>query len=119
MTLLPDCDVQSMTYQFGVANSLNYQIQILDTAPYTTTIRMEQKGATAAYLKPQMDVRLYHDARMAEVMSSQHAGAFKPAYPYPNADMRQRDEKERVNCFLAEWLVFCLKHRQTVSSNID
>jgi uncharacterized protein YqiB (DUF1249 family) len=118
MTLLPDVDTGELTYTFSVSEQLQYRITILDTAPYTTTVRMEQLDVLQDYLKPVMDIRLYHDARMAEVLSSQYAGAIAPSYDYPNPDMRHRDEKERVNSFLTEWLRFCLKHRQTVSSSV-
>jgi uncharacterized protein YqiB (DUF1249 family) len=117
MTLLPDVDTDDLTYTFAVSDKLKYKITILDTAPYTTTLRMEQIDALQLYLKPVMDIRIYHDARMAEVLSSQHAGAIAPSYDYPNPDMRHRDEKERVNGFLSEWLGFCLKHSQSLSTN--
>lgn len=121
LRLLPDLDTDDLTYTFYVSEGMKYRITILDTAPYTTTLKMEQLGNhtnSQAFLTPVMDIRLYHDARMAEVLSSQHAGAIAPSYDYPNPDMRQRDEKERVNSFLAEWLTFCLKHKQTISYNV-
>ena len=83
----------------------------------TTTLNVEQVNAfTPAYLKPAMTVRLYHDARVAEVISSQNTGAFAASYDYPNTKMRQRNEKQMVNIFLAEWLQFCLKHHPRVTS---
>ena len=117
MTLLPDCDTSDLTYRFVVKVGTEYAITLLDSAPYTSSLRMEQLGNGPAYLRPIMEVRLYHDARMAEVTSSQHAGALAPSYNYPNPDMRQRDEKERVNSFLAEWLVYCLKHQDKLSES--
>jgi uncharacterized protein YqiB (DUF1249 family) len=48
---------------------------------------------------------------MAEVISSQNVSAIKPSYGYPNQKMHQKNEKEMVNSFLAEWLVFCLTHK--------
>ncbi len=117
MSLLPDIDTDALSYTFSVSDRLKYRMTILDTAPYTTTLKMEQLDGGQSFLTPVMDIRLYHDARMAEVLSSQHAGALAPSYDYPNPNMRHRDEKERVNGFLGEWLKFCLKHRQTVSIN--
>ena len=114
LTLLPDCGTDDLAYRFIVKAGTEYVITILETAPYTTTVKMEQLGNSPTFLRPVMEIRLYHDARMAEVISSQHAGALAPSYDYPNPDMRQRDEKERVNSFLAEWLVYCLKHQDTM-----
>jgi len=117
MTLLPDCDTDDLSYRFVVKAGTEYAITILESAPYTSSVKMEQLGDGPAYLHPVMEVRLYHDANMAEVTSSQHAGAIAPSYDYPNPDMRHRDEKERVNSFLAEWLVYCLKHRDKMSES--
>ena len=53
---------------------------------------------------------------MAEVISSQNTGKLEPSYDYPNIKMRQRNEKQMVNIFLAEWLDFCLKQKPKVAS---
>lgn len=55
-----------------------------------------------------MSVRLYHDARVAEVCSTQQIYRFKGRYDYPNKKLHQRDEKHQINQFLAEWLRYCL-----------
>ncbi|RDV27975.1 DUF1249 domain-containing protein [Alteromonas aestuariivivens] len=115
LRILPDCDTEDLTYQFTVGPQLSYRMTITDAARYTTTVRVEQISRHApAYMKPVMVVRLYHDARMAEVISSQNTGAFAASYEYPNNKMRQRNEKQMVNVFLAEWLQFCLKQRPEV-----
>ena len=53
-------------------------------------------------------MQVYHDARMAEVVSAEHARRFRGIYPYPNAAMHQPDEKAQLNLFLGEWLSHCL-----------
>lgn len=63
-------------------------------------------------LHPRMSIRLYHDARMAEVISSQDIHQVKPRYDYPNKHMHQQDEKQQINQFLNEWLHLCLAHGQ-------
>ncbi|MCU7553026.1 DUF1249 domain-containing protein [Alteromonas sp. ASW11-19] len=117
MRILPDCDTENLAYEFQVGKGLCYAITIMDSARYTSTICIEQRHDNApAYLKPTMVVRLYHDARMAEVISSQNTGALAPSYVYPNRNMRQRNEKQMVNMFLAEWLDFCLKQKPPVKT---
>lgn len=119
LRLLPDCDTESLTYTFSVAGQFSYQIKIDEAARYTTTLLVEQNNAgTPAYLKPSMSVRLYHDARMAEVITSQNTGAFAPSYEYPNSKMRQRNEKLMINIFLAEWLQFCLKNKPRMTTPV-
>ena len=115
LKLLPDCDTEDLTYDFSVAGKLAYRITILDSARYTSNVIIEQVSQdTPHFMKPVMTVRLYHDARMAEVLSSQNTGAFAASYEYPNVKMRHRNEKQMVNVFLAEWLQFCIQQRGQV-----
>lgn len=112
LRLLPDCDTEDLEYQFHVNTSLQYTIKIIDCSRYTSTLEMSQKSLIGQveyeFLRPVVQVRLYHDARMAEVISAQNIGSLKPSYQYPNAQMYQKNEKEMVNLFLAEWVQFCL-----------
>ena len=41
-------------------------------------------------------MRLYHDAMVAEVCSSQQIFRFKARYDYPNKKLHQRDEKHQI-----------------------
>lgn len=62
------------------------------------------------------DVRLYHDANVAEVVKCQRYRQFKPRYEYPNLDMHQVDEKAQMNRFLGELLAHCLAHGRIVET---
>jgi uncharacterized protein YqiB (DUF1249 family) len=112
LRLLPDCDTEDLQYQFRVNASLQYTIKIIDCSRYTSTVEMSQKSLIGQieyeFLRPVVQVRLYHDAKMAEVISAQNIGSLKPSYQYPNTKMYQKNEKEMVNLFLAEWVQFCL-----------
>jgi uncharacterized protein YqiB (DUF1249 family) len=112
LRLLPDCDTEDLEYQFRVNASLQYTIKIIDCSRYTSTLEMSQKNQIGQieyeFLRPVVQVRLYHDAKMAEVISAQNIGSLKPSYQYPNTKMYQKNEKEMVNLFLAEWVQFCL-----------
>jgi uncharacterized protein len=66
------------------------------------------KDKSALYKAPEMTIRVYHDAKTAEVMSYQNQKYFKAVYPVPNRLMYQRDEKEQLNLFLADWLNLCI-----------
>ncbi len=61
-------------------------------------------------LSYQGDVRLYHDASLAEVVKCQRYHRFSARYEYPNVDMHQADEKAQINRFLGELLAHCLSH---------
>lgn len=109
--LLPDCDTEQLHYQFGVTSGLRYQIRIVECSRYTSTLDLQQMpDQLPDFLQPSMRVRIYHDAKMAEVLTCQHIGNFDSSYSYPNNQMHQKNEKEMVNRFLAEWLIFCLTH---------
>ena len=112
LRLLPDCDTLDLSYSFTLNTRTTYQINIIESSRYTSTITLAQLSqGMPEFLRPEMQVRLYHDAQMAEVLSSQNFSAFKPSYQYPNNRMHQRNEKEMVNRFLAEWLSFCLQQK--------
>lgn len=117
MALLPEVDSQDMEYQFDAAQGSVFTIRILSCEPYTTTLEMSQcQNGLPDYFRPQMQVRIYHDARMAEVLGFQHMGRFRSSYDYPNRLMHQKNEKELVNLFLAEWLEFCLRQQQSAKA---
>ncbi|MCY7296280.1 DUF1249 domain-containing protein [Alteromonas sp. a30] len=117
LKLLPDCDTEQLQYEFGAKNALQYRITIEEVSRYTSTVVMSQINPEMPnYLKPSMRIRLYHDARMAEVIASQNIARFEASYEYPNKNMHQRNEKEMVNHFLSEWLSFCLNHYSPAQS---
>lgn len=78
---------------------------------YTTQLRIEQQHQGSSWLQPPaMNIRLYHDARMAEVLSYQSHRSLEGRYEYPNPHMRLPDEKTQLNRFLADWLKHCLRY---------
>ena len=83
-------------------------LTVTESCPYTTTVQISQQDCLPWLPVPQMDVRVYHDARMAEVIGAENARRFRGIYTYPNAQMHQPDEKNQLNLFLGEWLGHCL-----------
>lgn len=82
--LLPRTDaVGDMAgYQVG---SAQYRLTIVESTRYTTLVSIEQTAPAVSYWSlPSMTVRLYHDAMVAEVCSSQQIFRFKARYDYPN-----------------------------------
>lgn len=113
LKLLPDCDSEDLSYEFKINDELRYKVRIIDSTRYTSTLHMSQlANNTPEFLRPSMEIRLYHDAKVAEVLCCQRVSRLKPTYEYPNLNMYLRNEKQMVNVFLAEWLHFCLEQRQ-------
>ena len=69
-------------------------------------------------MKAELTIRMYHDARVAEVCSSQQIFRIKPRYDYPNIAMHQCDEKRQINVFLSDWLLHCLRNG-TAKNNME
>lgn len=98
---------------FGVVlGGQPYQVElrVCERGPYTTLVELQQVPDRTWTAGPRMVVRLYHDARSAEVVEFHGARHFRPVYDYPNQRMHLPDEKAQVNRFLSEFLSMCLRH---------
>ena len=91
------------------AVNMVYQLTVNEVTKYTTLIDICQSDAMPVFPLPKMSVRLYHDARVAEVCASGDFSRVKAKYDYPNTKLLQKDEKFQLNKFLREWFTFCLK----------
>lgn len=90
-------------------------LEVAERAPYTTIVRVAQSGVLDSFIDPpRMQVRLYHDVRMAEVTDFQRQRHFSGRYRYPNPRMHQPDEKLQLNRFLGEWLEHGLAHGRAI-----
>lgn len=94
--------------QLGVGDDLCISIDVTERGPYTTTLQISQNTVSEALPSPQLTVRVYHDARLAEVVAFSNRRRVWPRYDYPNTDMHQPDEKAQWNRFLGDWLSLCL-----------
>lgn len=98
----------------GSHKSISISVRIDEIHRYTTMLTIEQTEMLNAHFKgPVMQVRMYHDAGMAEVFRYQNKRVAEGSYHYPNTSMHQPDEKTRLNHFLAECLDHCLAHGHT------
>ena len=86
-------------------------LQVLERSPYTTTLQLNQTmvAAHSNWLQlPRLTVRMYHDAKLAEVLAWEGHKRLRPRYEYPNQSMYHADEKLQINQFLGELLTRCL-----------
>jgi len=96
-------------------------MEVVERGKYTLTIAFlhvleESEIVPDMYLK----VKIYHDARVAEVLTYQNKTGFARIYTYPNSKIRYPIEKRRVNQFLSEWLAYCASkgYRSTCSTTV-
>lgn len=120
LQLLPDRNrreqwLLGLTGQPANAQSPSWhtRINVIERSRYTTTLRLERADSQplpSDWLRaPCLTLRLYEDARLAEVLAWERHRHLQPRYDYPNSAMYQRDEKAQMNRFLGEWLALCLE----------
>lgn len=111
--LLPELAAQDF-YRFhwqqpGVEPAV-LEIEVLERSVYTDTLLLRQTTMRLPWCpRLDMEVRIYHDVELAEVLRFQALRRIPARNRYPNPDMQARDEKTQVNEFLAECLDHCLR----------
>ena len=109
MKLFPDharIDHRDLQLSFG-EEVLYVRMSVLERSRYTSVILLTQQASTIAP-SGRIRIRVYHDAKSAEVIEIQNQRRFDAVYEYPNPKMRQRDEKKQINRFLGEFLGLCM-----------
>lgn len=84
--------------------------EVTHRSRYTTVLALDLPARVRSIGGMRIKIRVYHDARTAEVIEFQGQRRFQAVYDYPNPEMRQPDEKVQVNRFLSEFLNACLRH---------
>ncbi len=115
MQLLPDLD--SMTeggYQIRHARH-KLHIRVLESCPYTQMLELSHDFGSHNPMVNDlwMKIRVYHDARLAEVTAYQGLSRLLARYELPNDKMLHADEKRQANLLLHDWLtMFITSFRQ-------
>lgn len=109
-------------FRFMVARGEQHWLHILyitERSRYTTTLELSREAidTSSNWLKmPKLTLRMYHDAKLAEVLAWEGHKRLRPRYEYPNQSMYQSDEKYQLNRFLGEWLTLCLEHGHSLDA---
>ena len=114
MPMLVDGDRSAFAITLGDSEP-QVILRIVERHKYTTVIELSQsngRGSDDAGNIPEtrLEVRVYHDAKSAEVITFQDQRRFRAVYGYPNQQMRHPDEKVQVNRFLGEFLRMCIEY---------
>ncbi len=115
--LIPDVSLVQDQAVSRVTGTLDLYLTVRERCKYTTTLHLSYRfdGDESPVLAPDVVVRLYHDAQVAEVISrgkgrSRKASGFDRFHPdYPI------EARWQVNRFLQKWLGFCLRHGHAFS----
>ena len=110
--LMPDLKRTDRRYFriFPRTAALTVAFEVIHRSRYTTVLSLILPASVRGFGEMCIKVRVYHDARTAEVIEFQGQRRFDAVYEYPNPKMRQPDEKAQVNRFLSEFLNACLAH---------
>jgi len=92
-------------YEFEMADT-HLSIQLLELNRYTQHLQITSHFKTDKKWLPvlSLNVRVYHDASVVEVISCSGITKLLPDYTYPNKKMLMKDEKRQANRLLYEWL---------------
>jgi len=121
LRLIPNFEVSQ--YYFYHLDNACYELHVIEQTQYTSVVSIDTIANNVCLnenvneLTPQIKVRLYHDAQMAEVLASRQIRYFKSRYDYPNRLMQQPDEKYQINRFLGQWLKHCLEDGRVTPLN--
>lgn len=113
--LAPTLPYQPITLTSHIPGGLNLYLQIIERFRYTTEINLTyhfvENGTILA--EPNLRIRIYHDARLAEVLQAQlrHFPAFDAEFSScpPQTDVIPLYWRWRINRFLFKWLSYCLR----------
>ena len=113
-----DADMNTGTRVRFLAGSYDeflLDIEVTDSDRYTRFLQVSGRISDSQWAGEQrMAVRLYLDARMAEVISCGTERVRLLRYPYPNDRMYSPDEKNQINRFLGNWLEHFLQYGRPV-----
>lgn len=118
--LVPDVHALEESAYSRIKGCLGLHISVVERSRFTTTLRMTYHftDGDRLYAEPDLRLRVYHDARLIEVLAG-HLKHGRQKLDYLPADAKL--EKWHLNRFLYKWLGFCLHqgHHFNAGANPD
>ena len=108
--LVPDLDAMPDDVYSRIDGVLDLHLRIVERCKFTTTLNLtymfhDKEGSFPA---PDMQVRMYHDAQVGEVISCGRRRGLRHASYNRMFNSYSLVEKWRMNRFLQKWLGYCL-----------
>lgn len=106
--LLSDCSRLQEESVSRIAGHMDLYLKIEERSKYTTTLRLSYcfVNAQGIALEPNLKIRIYHDAGLAEAVSGNLHHGRERLHHLPSHALRQ---KWRLNRFLHKWLGYLLR----------
>ena len=108
-----------------VSGSLDLHLHMIERSRYTSELCLTYQfvhGEGATIAEPNLRIRVYHDARLAEVMAAHprhYAALTADRWSGTGLDSRALRDRWRVNRFLFKWLTYCLRQGHHFSDGPD
>ncbi|MCK5383057.1 MAG: DUF1249 domain-containing protein [Gammaproteobacteria bacterium] len=108
--LVPDLDAMPDEVCSRIDGVLELHLRVVERCKFTTTLNLtyyfhDEEGSFPA---PDMQVRMYHDAQVGEVISCGRRRGVRHATYNRMFNRYTLAEKWRMNRFLQKWLGYCL-----------
>ncbi|MDD2724555.1 MAG: DUF1249 domain-containing protein [Methylovulum sp.] len=110
LRLIPDLsDVKEAAIGLAALQTTLY-LEVIEETPYTKTIELSHcfNNNANEIMAPAVIIRVYLDARLAEVLSDHARARVAKVYPDPRKSRDIMNYKWRLNYFLQKWLDHCL-----------
>lgn len=106
-----------------VAGDCDLVLSVTERSPYTTTLNLTYllPGEPGSLEYPDMRVRIYHDARLAEAQSWASAHVSCVLRTLRDQAERELDQRWARNVMLNKWLEYCVErgHRFSSATRLD
>jgi uncharacterized protein YqiB (DUF1249 family) len=108
--LVPDLDAVPDSVISNAPGALDLHLRILERCKFTTTLNLTYhfRDSHGMFPAPDMRVRIYHDARVGEVIACGRRRGLRHAEYNRMHNNYSIGEKWRMNRFLQKWLGYCL-----------
>ncbi len=116
----PVSDLRTLegTHRSSVANDCDLLLSVTERTPYTSTVNLtylfQQDAETVQY--PDMRVRIYHDAHLAEAQEWAGAHSQRILKALRIQAERELDQRWARNVMLNKWLEYCVERGHRFSS---
>lgn len=110
MCLCPDLHCIKHNVASSVDGALDLHLQLLERCKYTTTVLLTyyfQDDVDKLKPEPNLVIRIYHDARQAEVLSRSYRRVRMEVETSNSQGSRELTNKWVLNRFLYKWLGYC------------
>jgi uncharacterized protein len=108
--LVPDLDAMPDEVCSRIDGVLDLHLRIVERCKFTTTLNLTYvfQDDEGSFPAPDMQVRMYHDAQVGEVISCGRRRGLRQASYNRMFNTYTLAEKWRMNRFLQKWLGYCL-----------